>query len=142
MKTHIIAVILLLPVLAFAESGSVFDDLSMNSEILNMERKYAVYLPPDYESSQRSYPVLYLLHGGGDDHSGWIQLGEVKRIADKAIQSGKATAMIIVMPDASGEKRGFSNDVTGEWRYEDFFFEEFMPYVENSFQKISLCNIG
>jgi enterochelin esterase-like enzyme len=134
MKTHIIAVILLLPVLAFAESGSVFDDLSMNSEILNMERKYAVYLPPDYESSQRSYPVLYLLHGGGDDHSGWIQLGEVKRIADKAIQSGKATAMIIVMPDASGEKRGFSNDVTGEWRYEDFFFEEFMPYVEKTYR--------
>jgi S-formylglutathione hydrolase FrmB len=42
--------------------------------------------------------------------------------------------MIIVMPDASGEKRGYPNDVTGDWRYEDFFFEEFMPYVEKTYR--------
>ncbi|MBD0279574.1 MAG: esterase family protein, partial [Flavisolibacter sp.] len=59
--------------LVFAQSGKVFDNLSLKSKILNMDRKYAVYLPPDYESSQRSYPVLYLLHGGGDDQTGWIQ---------------------------------------------------------------------
>ncbi len=58
---------LLLPVLALAQTGKVFDNLSMTSKILKMERKYAVYLPPDYETSQRSYPVLYLLHGAGDD---------------------------------------------------------------------------
>ena len=42
----------------FAQS-KVFDNLTMKSEILNMERNYAVYLPPDYETSSRSYPVLY-----------------------------------------------------------------------------------
>ena len=47
-----------------AQTGKVFDNLSMQSKILNMDRKYAIYLPPDYETSQRSYPVLYLLHGG------------------------------------------------------------------------------
>ena len=52
--------ILLVPVL-IAQQGKVFDNLTMESEILGMERKYAVYLPPDYETSQRSYPVLYLL---------------------------------------------------------------------------------
>jgi len=56
---------------AFAQS-KVFDNLKMNSEILDMERNYAIYLPPDYESSSRSYPVLYLLHGLGDDQTGWI----------------------------------------------------------------------
>jgi enterochelin esterase-like enzyme len=86
---------------AFAQTGKVFDNLSMKSEILNMERKYAIYLPPDYEISERSYPVLYLLHGAGDDQSGWIQFGEVLHTADKAIQNGSSTAMIIVMPDAS-----------------------------------------
>ena len=65
----------------FAQS-KVFDNLTMKSEILNMERSYSVYLPPDYETSSRSYPVLYLLHGLGDDHTGWIQFGEVKKIAD------------------------------------------------------------
>lgn len=52
-----------------AQSGKVMDNLSMPSKILKGERKYAVYLPPDYETSQRSYPVLYLLHGGGDDQA-------------------------------------------------------------------------
>ena len=116
-----------------AQNGKVFDNLSMPSKILKMERKYAIYLPPDYETSQRSYPVLYLLHGGGDDQTGWVQFGEVLNIAGKAINEGKATPMIIAMPDANTGRRGYSNDVTGEWRYEDFFFEEFMPYIEKTY---------
>jgi enterochelin esterase-like enzyme len=99
-----------------------------------MERKYAVYLPPDYETSQRSYPVLYLLHGGGDDHTGWVQFGEVQNITDKAIREGHATPMIIVMPDANTGRRGYFNDIKGDWRYEDFFFQEFMPYVERTYR--------
>ena len=58
---------------ASAQTGAVQDELSMKSEILNMDRKYAIYLPPDYETSNRKYPVLYLLHGAGDDQSGWVQ---------------------------------------------------------------------
>jgi enterochelin esterase-like enzyme len=77
---------LLMPFFANAQYGKVFDNLSMKSEILKMDRKFAVYLPPDYEVSERSYPVLYLLHGGGDDQTGWVQFGEVLFIADKAIK--------------------------------------------------------
>jgi enterochelin esterase-like enzyme len=117
-----------------AQTGKVFDNLSMTSKILKMERKYAIYLPPDYETSERSYPVLYLLHGAGDDQTGWVQFGEVLNIADEAINSGKATPMIIVMPDANTGKRGYVNDIKGEWRYEDFFFEEFMPFVEKAYR--------
>ena len=58
-----------------AQTGRVSDNLSMQSKILNMDRKYAIYLPPDYETSRRSYPVLYLLHGSGDDQTGWVQFG-------------------------------------------------------------------
>ena len=116
------------------QSGKVYDNLSMTSTILKSERKFAVYLPPDYETSQRSYPVLYLLHGGGDDQTGWIQFGEVMQIADKTIKMGKATPMIIVMPDASTGRRGFFNDIKGEWRYEYFFFEEFIPYIEKTYR--------
>ena len=85
-----------------------------------MDRKYAVYLPPGYETSERSYPVLYLLHGGGDDQTGWVQFGEVLNIADKAIRDGKSTAMIIIMPDANTGTRGYNNDARNNWRYEDF----------------------
>jgi enterochelin esterase-like enzyme len=106
----------------------------MKSEILGGERKYAVYLPAGYDSSVRSYPVLYLLHGGGDDQTGWVQFGEVQLIADKAISEGTATPMIIVMPDANTGRRGYFNDVRGDWRYEDFFFQEFLPFVEKEYR--------
>lgn len=129
--------ILLSMALAFpviGQTGKVMDNLSMPSKILKMDRKYAIYLPPDYETSQRSYPVLYLLHGAGDDQTGWVQFGEILNIADKAINEGKATPMIVIMPDANTGKRGYVNDIKGEWRYEDFFFEEFMPYIEKTYR--------
>ena len=123
-----------LPFISFAHTGKVMDDLSMTSKILKMERKYAVYLPPGYETSERSYPVLYLLHGSGDDQTGWVQFGEVLNITDKAIKEGKSTAMIIVMPDANTGTRGYNNDARNNWRYEDFFFDELMPFVEKKFR--------
>lgn len=117
-----------------AQYGKVMDDLSLPSKILKGERKYAIYLPPDYETSQRRYPVLYLLHGGGDDQTGWIQFGEVLHIADRAIKAGTATPMVIIMPDANTGQRGYFNDIRGDWRYEDFFFEEFIPYMEKTWR--------
>ena len=137
-KPSLLFVFLLVAQLLYAQSGKVFDNLSLPSKLLKSERKYAVYLPADYETSQRSYPVLYLLHGGGDDQTGWVQFGEVQNITDKAIAEGKATPMIIVMPDANTGQRGYFNDPKNEWRYEDFFFEEFMPFIENKYRIIQL----
>jgi len=118
----------------FGQTGRVEDNVSMTSAILKSERKFAVYLPPDYETSKRSYPVLYLLHGSGDDQTGWVQFGEVRQIADKSILEGKATPMIIIMPDANTGRRGYFNDIDGTWRYEDFFFNELIPYVEKMYR--------
>ena len=84
-RSSIISVLLVLTTNIITAQSKVFDNLKMESKILKMERKFAVYLPPDYETSSRSYPVLYLLHGLGDDQTGWIQYGEVKKIADNSI---------------------------------------------------------
>ncbi len=132
-----LSVILYAAVLALPAQGQhsvVNDAFEMESEILDSTRKYAVYLPPGYDTSERSYPVLYLLHGAGDDQTGWVQFGEVQHMADRAIASGQATPMVIIMPDANTGVRGYFNDVTNEWRYEDFFFEELMPHVETKFR--------
>jgi enterochelin esterase-like enzyme len=134
MKTFLVLALCSLIVPAVAQTGKVYDNVSMKSRILNMDRNYAVYLPPDYETSQRSYPVLYLLHGSGDDQTGWVQFGEVLTIADKAIKEGKATAMVIIMPDGNTGRRGYFNDIRGDWRYEDFFFQEFLPHVEKTYR--------
>ena len=135
-KTYRLSILLLTLFLTNFIYGQskVFDNLTMNSEILNMERNYAIYLPPDYETSSRSYPVLYLLHGLGDDQTGWIQFGEVKKIADNSIINGNATPMIIVMPDANTGRVGYFNIPSQDWMYEDFFFNELMPHVESKYR--------
>lgn len=123
-----------IPFIINAQNGKVFDNLSLYSKVLKMNREYAIYLPPDYETSTRSYPVLYLLHGMGDDQTGWVQFGEVLSIADISIKSGAATSMIIVMPDANKVKCGYVNDIKGNWLYEDFFFQEFIPFIEKTYR--------
>ncbi|UBM57330.1 esterase family protein [Marinilongibacter aquaticus] len=121
-----------LPFVGQSQSGKVLENMQVHSEILNMDRNYAVYLPPGYETSERNYPVLYLLHGATDNHTGWVQFGEVLHITDKAIQDGLATPMIIIMPDADTKVMGYFN--VPNWNYEDFFFKELMPHVEQKFR--------
>ena len=120
--------------IATGQQGKVMDHLTLPSKILKGDRNFAIYLPPDYDHSSRSYPVLYLLHGYTDDHTGWVQFGEVKHIADKAINEGGATPMIIIMPDADTGLPGYTNSISGKWNYEDFFFNELMPHVEDRFR--------
>jgi enterochelin esterase-like enzyme len=118
----------------FAQQSVVFETRKIKSDILKMERSYAVYLPQGYDSSDRHYPVLYLLHGSGDDHTGWVQFGQVQHIADKAISEGKAAPMIVVMPDANTKIRGYFNQPDGSFDYERFFFEELIPHVEKNYR--------
>lgn len=126
---------IMLSACSYGQTGKVLECLSTASAILNCEIAYSIYLPPDYDTSKRSYPVLYLLHGGGDTgHLSWVQCGEVLHIADKAIRDGSCTPMIIVMPDANAGKRGYFNSVKGDWRYEDFFFSEFIPFIEKQYR--------
>jgi len=133
-KVSVVLLMIVLPRGVYAQHSTVHDQLSLKSELLNSDRKFAVYLPSDYHTSERSYPALYLLHGSGDDQTGWIQFGEVQYIADKAIMEGKSTPMVIIMPDANTGTRGYFNDVTNSWRYEDFFFQELIPHVEERFR--------
>ena len=126
--------LLLTSTLALSQDSRVFDNLNMESKILGQERSYAVYLPSDYDTSNRSYPVLYLLHGLGDDQTGWIKLGDVQRITDESINSGISSPMIIVMPDAGSGIVGYINQPNRDWLYEDFFFEELLPHVESKYR--------
>ncbi len=130
----ILAGLLIISQMITAQNGNVFETRTVKSEILKAERKYSIYLPPCYDETDRSYPVLYLLHGSGDDHTGWVQFGQVQHIADKAIASGSAGPMIIVMPDANTGKRGYFNDVKGDFNYEDFFFKELIPHIEKTYR--------
>jgi enterochelin esterase-like enzyme len=117
---------------SFAQRGTVLEERTVNSSILGRPVKYSVYLPADYQGSQRTYPVVYLLHGYTDDHTGWVQFGEVNRYADKAIQDGLIPPMIIVMPN--GDSSFYINSYDGKEKYEDFFIKEFMPAIEKDYR--------
>jgi enterochelin esterase-like enzyme len=63
-------------------------------------RRLHVYTPPGYDKdSTKHYPVLYLLHGGGDNDSHWMHLGRANVIADNLLADGKMVPLVIVMPD-------------------------------------------
>jgi S-formylglutathione hydrolase FrmB len=135
MKRFILIILLLSPVALFAQNipvGKVIEEQNVKSDILRHNVKYAIYLPADYETSNRTYPVVYLLHGYGDDQTGWLQFGEVNRYADKAIAEGKIPPMIIVMPDALTS--WYINNYNGKQNYEDFFFKEFIPTIEKEYR--------
>ncbi len=136
MKRMIISAVLILCAMSIvkAQGGRVYETRTVKSDILKMERKYAVYLPAGYDETDRSYPVLYLLHGSGDDQTGWVQFGQVQHIADKVIAEGLAGPMIIVMPDANTGTRGYFNAIQGNFNYEDFFFKELIPHIEKTYR--------
>jgi len=129
----IILFFLLLSISVIAISqGKTMESYIIKSKILGKEVRYSIYLPSDYESSQRRYPVLYLLHGYSDDETGWAQFGEVQKIANETISNGEATQRIIVMPDAGVS--WYINDAAGKVKYEDFFINEFIPFIDSIYK--------
>ena len=116
---------------SFAQ-GFVKEKQVIKSTILNKEVHYSIFLPSDYYTSERAYPVTYLLHGYGDADDGWIQFGEVNRLADDAIKAGKIPPMIIVTPD--GFTSFYINTADGKLNYEDFFIKELIPHIEKTYK--------
>lgn len=115
-----------------APQARLLESLRMNSYLLNQSVKYSIYLPPDYYISNRRYPVVYLLHGYGDNETGWIQYGEADRIVDEKIKTGELPPMIIVMPD--GGTSWYVNDYQNKVRYEDMFVQEMIPHIDSTFR--------
>lgn len=132
--------IALLFVCAFVtmQAKSRIETVTINSSILGCDKLCNVYLPDGYDTSGRSYPVLYLLHGLHGTHESWGSDLDMRVIADDAIESG-ILPMIIVMPDASGENKRHAGRHTGYhnqkgWNFEDYFFRELIPHVESKYR--------
>jgi enterochelin esterase-like enzyme len=105
----------------------------------NTSRRAFVYTPPGYESkSKKSYPVLYLQHGWGEDETAWSNQGRANLIMDNMIAEGKIEPFIIVMT------YGMTNDVRmGGMRnfkiepFQTVLIDELIPYVDANFRTIA-----
>lgn len=138
-KLFVTALILCFSLPYMAYAGKVVTD-SLDSKILGETVKYNVYLPDGFAKSDKTYPVVYLLHGLYGCYENWEQNVKMHLIADEFIRSGEIREMVIIMPNAGDNdvkniQNGYFN-VEGH-NYEDFFFQEFLPAVESKYRCIS-----
>jgi enterochelin esterase-like enzyme len=106
---------------------------SYHSTVLEKWRQFYIYTPPGYDINlNERYPVLYILHGGGEDERGWATQGRTNLILDNLIAAGKAKPMLVVMPDGNMGVPGF-----GEASLKVFEAEMklcVIPFVEKNYR--------
>jgi S-formylglutathione hydrolase FrmB len=106
--------------------------LSVPSKILGHPVAYCVLLPPSYDSEKpRRYPILYLLHGLGDNEQMLIHSGGFNLVED-LWEHQQLADLLIVTPD--GGSSFYINSHDGRHRYEDFFLREFLPHIEKRYR--------
>lgn len=104
-----------------------------HSPVTNSWRDFYMYTPPGYESdASEKYPVLYILHGGGEDESGWATQGKTDLIMDNLISEKKAVPMVIVMVNANMPSHGFSEEPLKLFERE--MKECVIPFVESNYR--------
>ncbi|NBB23262.1 esterase [Runella sp. CRIBMP] len=107
------------------------------SKATNTWREMYVYTPPGYDKSSEKYPVLYLLHGGGEDQRGWATQGRTDLILDNLIAEQKAKPMIIAMLDGNFYGNGGGVAGFGEPQlraFENELKNAAIPFVESNFR--------
>lgn len=106
------------------------------SKASNSWREMYVYTPPGYDKSTEKYPVLYLLHGGGEDQRGWATQGRTDLILDNLIAEQKAKPMVIAMLDGNfyGNGGGIAGFGEAQLRaFENELKTAAIPFVESTF---------
>lgn len=95
------------------------------------DNKISVYLPSDWQTSGKKYPVLYLLHGMWDNNNAWINKASMHRIVNNSVQNGECSELIVVMPNCSDDfyVNGYSQGVN----YDSYFHEDLIPFVEATY---------
>lgn len=101
----------------------------------NTRREMYVYTPPGYEKSTTRYPVLYLIHGGGDTAVSWSTVGRANDILDNLFAEKKALPMIVVMPSGWTPSGGqvMTSDATKD-PFNDEMIKDIIPFVEANYR--------
>jgi enterochelin esterase-like enzyme len=108
-----------------------------DSATVGAKRKARVYTPPGY-SSERKYPVLYLLHGIGGDENEWARNGAPNVILDNLIADKKAVPMIVVLPNGRASKEATARDPIPKQSpafaaFEKDLLNDLIPYIEKTY---------
>src|SRR5574344_73197 len=110
-------------------------ELHYFSKVTGSWRPVFVYTPADYEKTHKKYPVIYIHHGGGEDHRGWVQQGRIANIMDNLTAAGKASEAIVVSVNSnvpSTVRGGYSKESMAPYAKE--LTENIIPFIESSFR--------
>jgi enterochelin esterase family protein len=110
------------------------------AESLSKMRRMRIYFPPGYETSKARYPVLYLIHGAGEDDEGWTAVGMANIIMDNLIAQGKAKPMIVVMPSYQGlASQAAAGRIQDNYPlFAKSFAQDILPFVEKTYRVIAI----
>lgn len=108
-------------------------ELRYFSKVTNSWRPIFVYTPASYEKGKKKYPVVYIHHGGGEDHRGWVEQGRTANIMDNLIAAGKATEAIVVSVN-SNVPGGGGYSQQGMAAYSNELINNIIPFVEGQFR--------
>ena len=127
----------LIPTSASAQAGRVMENQEFQSSALDRAWNYTIYLPPGYETDQRAYPVVYLLHGYGGNHTNWVRLGDAAFTADSLTHIGELPPTIIVMPDGRNSWYVNSEPDGGFGAMETAMVEDLVGHVDATYRTIA-----
>lgn len=125
-----------------SQPGKVLEGQKMQSTILKKAVDYTIYFPPGYEPGERDYPVIHLMHGGGDgQNQDWYRYGAANQVFDRLIESGDVPPFIAVTPEGRRDEDNkfntyYMNDADGAYLWQDMFAQEFVSYVEEKYDVI------
>ena len=108
------------------------------SKVEETWRPLLIYTPAGYDEGKQSYPVVYIQHGGGEDHRGWMEQGRTAQIMDNLIAAGKAVPMIVV--SANSNVRSHNGGMGGGYSWQGMqtfrseLIDNVIPFVEKNFR--------
>jgi enterochelin esterase family protein len=131
-----------------AEKRGNLHQVWYDSPTLKINRRMFVYTPYGYETSNKSYPVLYLLHGAGGDEDAWSSMGRTRQILDNLIEKGLAEPMICVMPNGNPNQMAAQTtqlpvsdmdyrDPSNRNNYVHSIVKDIVPYIEKNYRVIA-----
>jgi len=118
--------------------GAVATVRYVASALGNAQREMVVYTPPGYEKSTSSYPVLYLIHGGGDTAVSWSTVGRASNILDNLLAEKAARPMIVVMPSGWTPSGGqvMTSDATKD-PFNDEMMKDIIPFIQATYRTLA-----
>lgn len=103
-------------------------EISIYSQSMNKDVPVTVITPDCYKKG-KAFPVIYLLHGFSDNHTGWAKEGVAGKLADQH-------DVMFVIPDGGYDSWYFDSPMTPEYQYETFVSKELIEYVDSHYKTI------